>query len=97
MADLFVGLFIYCKLKGSLYDNRKVGEDPEIKAKKAKQKNKAIKGKVGMGIDDSDPTEKGMTKEEVAAYRAGKRRDGSDSEYRCVAVKHFLVTLLFYT
>ncbi len=53
-----------------------------MKAKKAKQKNKAIKGKVGMGIDDSDPTEKGMTKEEVAAYRAGKRRDGSDSEYR---------------
>ena len=39
-----------------------------------------IRGKVGKGriVGDvsGDPNEKGMSKEEVEAYRAGKRRDG---------------------
>ncbi len=41
-------------------------------------------GKIkGLGIDeDEDPTEKHMTKEQKMAYRAGKRRDDSDSDFR---------------
>ena len=39
-----------------------------------------VRGKVGkgriMGEVGADPNEKGMSKEEIDAYRAGKRRDG---------------------
>ena len=39
------------------------------------------KGLLGTGIDEEDPTEANMTKEEKMAYRQGKRRENSDSEY----------------
>ena len=29
------------------------------------------------GVGDGDPNEKGMTKEQILAYRTGKRREGS--------------------
>ena len=48
------------------------------------------RGKVGRGRimgenDHKDPHEKGMTREQVAAYRAGKRRDGKQCHHERVS------------
>ena len=60
-------LFIYIYV-------RKIGRAPGFEHK--------VRGKVGRGrimgeSDHRDPNEKGMTKDQVAAYRAGRRRDGN--------------------
>ena len=47
-----------------------------MKGSKNKIHGKVGKGKI-VGDVSGDPNEKGMTKAEVEAYRAGKRRDGT--------------------
>ena len=47
--------------------------------------NQKLKGKVGkgkiIGAVHDDPNEKGMSKEQIEAYRTGQRRDGGISFY----------------
>ena len=55
--------------------NRKIVKkgDPSL------QKGKIKKGFIP-GADMDDPNEKGMTKEQKEAYRAGKRREGKNEQ-----------------
>ena len=70
-----------------LYVRRRICKESDADSGFASMKNRVKNGvaskagKLGIGVNEEDPTEAGMTKEQKVAYRAGKRREDSDSEY----------------
>ena len=50
--------------------------DSGIGSTKEKLRGKVGKGRIIGAVNEEDPYEKGMTKEQKMAYRAGKRNEG---------------------